>query len=164
MARLLSYTTYLIAGAVILEGRTKEPIPRGVALDSPSWSGKVTVVALWTLRTSPADSVPPVLPPRPPPSTPGMALRFRSSIQDPAPVRSSRKSTVANQGEKSQAQAEPEPRQAKHSKAVVLCIVDDPAPWGFIHHCLSLSGAWGQETLPTGAPVILCLFQQPCRA
>lgn len=74
------------------------------------------------------------------------------------------KNTAANQGEKNQAPAEPEPRQAEQFQA------EQPhATWttqfsGALSIIVfSLSGAWGWETLATGAPVILCLSQQLCR-
>lgn len=152
---MLSSNTYLITGGSDFGGKNKGTYNQRCNI---LFSGKVRVVALWTLRTSTADSVPQLLPPSPP-----IPPRCGSEIYKTYPRCSSRTNTAANQGEKSQARGEPEPSQAEHSKAVVPCVMDDPARWGFIHHCLSLSGAWGQESLPTGAPVILCLSQQPCR-
>lgn len=147
---------------MILEGKTKERTPRSAAFYSPSWSGKVTVVALWTLRTSATNSVPPLLPPSPSHFSEtwlwDAGKPAKTQLRDAAPE----KNTAANQG-KNWARAEPEPSQAQQSKGVVLCLVDDPALWSFTHHCSSLSGAWGWETLGTGAPTILCLSQQLCR-
>lgn len=57
---------------------------------SPSWSGKVTVVALWTLRTSPANC-PSTAATQPFPFLQDMALRCRKPSQDTGPGRSSRK-------------------------------------------------------------------------
>lgn len=101
---------------MILEGRTKEPIPRSAAFYSPCWSGKVTVVALCAPRTSTADSVPPLLPACPSPSSEMWLWNSinpsKMQLQDAGPE----EHTAANQGEKSQAQAEPEPSQAENPK------------------------------------------------
>lgn len=102
---------------MILEGRTKDlSIPRSAAFYSPSWSGKVTVAALCTPRTSTADSFHPLLPACPSPSSEmwlwDSKTPSKMQLQDAAPE----EHTAATQGEKSQARAEPEPSQAENPK------------------------------------------------
>lgn len=146
---------------MILEGRTKEPIPRSAAFYSPCWSGKVTVVALCAPRTSTADC-PSTAASLPFPFLWDVALKFNKSIQDAAPGCRSRRthSSKPRWEEPSPSWAWAQP--SRESKAAALCSVDDPALCCFVYHWFSLElgggKCWPQEKL-----LLLCLSQQLCR-